>query len=155
MASGLKPPQKLNLTGNLQEEYERWIGQYEIYAIATGVDTKDEGIQCSVFLHVAGPEAQAIAKTFTFTAEEEKKIAPLKAKMQAHCEGKKNITVTRYRFNTTDQGDGQKFDTWFIDLQHKIASCEYGALKDSLMLDRIICGIRDDKVREKLLHTCK
>ena len=153
MAQGLKPPQKLNLTGNLQEEYLNWIGQYEIYAVATGVSEKAETVQCSVFLHVAGPEAQAVAKTFTFTNEEKDKIAPLKAKMKAHCEGVQNVTVTRYRFNTTNQQDGQKFDSWFIDLQHKIASCKYGDLKDSMMIDRIVCGIKDDTVREKLLHT--
>jgi hypothetical protein len=153
MAQGLKPPQKLNLTGNLQEEYSNWIGQYEIYAVATDIVSKTEEVQCNVFLHVAGPDAQAIAKTFTFAADDRNKIAPLKAKLREHCEGKRNITVTRYRFNTTNQLEGQKFDSWFIDLQNKIATCEYGQLRDSLMIDRIICGIRDDTVRQKLLHT--
>ena len=31
---------------------------YEIFAMASGTATQDEKIQCNIFLHVAGPEAQ-------------------------------------------------------------------------------------------------
>jgi hypothetical protein len=153
MATGLKPPAKLELAGNLQEQYAKWIDQYNIYAKATGVTGKDEAVQCSVFLHVAGPEAQEIAQTFVFPEEQKDKIDPLKAKMKEHCDGKRNITLIRYRFNTTNQNEGQSFDNYLIELRHKIEYCEYAGLKDSLLMDRIICGIRDYTVREKLLHT--
>ena len=33
----------------------------ELYAIAAGVITKSEKVQCAVFLHVAGPDAQKVA----------------------------------------------------------------------------------------------
>lgn len=39
-----------------------------------------------------------------------------------------------------------------ISLQRSAANCEFGALKEQLIKDRIVCGIRDSKVRDRLLR---
>ena len=56
--------------------------------------------------------------------------------------------MSRYHFNTRQQKVGEKFDTYLIDLKTLIKDCEYGELADSLLKDRIVCGIIDDKVRK-------
>lgn len=38
------------------------------------------------------------------------------------------------------------------DLKNKAKDCEFGELCDSLIRDRIVCGIRDDQVRVRLLR---
>ena len=151
--SGLKAPKGLSLTGNLAANYTEWLRTFDIYSIASGISTKDEKIQCNVFLHVAGPDAQKVFSTFTFTDQEKDKIAVLKAKFKTYCEGEKNITVTRYRFNTHNQAPDEKFDAYYTSLKAKISECEYGDLADSLLKDRIVCGISDNTLREKLLQT--
>lgn len=152
--SGIKPPAHLSLEGNLQANYRNWIRSFEIYNIASGVDLKDQKIQCNVFLHVAGPEAQKVHATMEFADEEKDKIAPLKAKFAAFCEGKRNITVIRYQFNSRTQKDGESFDAYLTELKQIIKDCEFGnALRDSLLRDRVVCGIREETTREKLLQT--
>ena len=153
--SGLKPPQKLCLTGNLLTNYEEWLRSFEVYATASENVEKSEKIQCNTFLHVAGPEAQKVFATFKFADQEKDKIEPLKAKFREYCEGKKNVTVIRYRFNTTVQQEGQSFDSYLTELRNKVKTCDYGELENSLLKDRIICGIKDDTTREKLLQTDK
>ena len=37
-------------------------------------------------------------------------------------------------------------------MKTKARSCEFGALKDSLIRDRIVCGIHSDKTRSRLLR---
>ena len=88
--SGLKPPSHLDIE---RGQWQEWIRSYEIYAVAAGIAEKDEKIQCCVFLHVAGPQAQKLKDTMTFVPDEIDKIEPLKKKFKEFCEGKKNITV--------------------------------------------------------------
>ena len=143
----------LTLMGNISASYKEWIRTYEIYAIASGVAEKTEKIQCNVFLHVAGPEAQKIHSTMTFTEDEADKIVPLKLKFKEFCAGKKNITVVRYKFNKTYQKVGETFDSFVTGLREQLVDCEYGTLENSLLKDKIVCGIHDDSLREKLLQS--
>ena len=62
--SGLKPPAPLLLEGNLAQNWKVWYNAYEIYAGATGVTSKSGKVQCFVFLHIAGLEAQKRFETF-------------------------------------------------------------------------------------------
>ncbi|XP_077862565.1 uncharacterized protein LOC144344556 [Saccoglossus kowalevskii] len=153
MTTGLKAPGPLQLEGNIHENYKNWLRAYDIYAIASGVTTKDEKVQCNVFLHVAGYAAQKVHATWSFTDEDIDKIAPLRDKFLNYCKGKRNITVIRYVFNSTIQNPGETFDTFFTELRQKVKDCEYNTLENSLLCDCIVCGIRDESVREKLLQT--
>ena len=64
---------------------------------------KSEKVQCFTFLHVAGSEAQKVFRTFQMEGSEKDKINPLIQAFKNYCEGKANITVTRYQFNTYQQ----------------------------------------------------
>ena len=56
-----------------------------------------------------------------------------------HCNPKKNETVERY-----------KFFSICTDLKLLATTCNFGDFKDSLVRDRIICGIQDKQLREDL-----
>ena len=43
-------------------------------------------------------------------------------------------------------------DRHVTNLKTKARSCEFDALKDSLIQDRIMCGIHSDKTRSRLLQ---
>ena len=58
----------------------------------------------------------------------------------------------RHMFNTRSQRDGETTDQYVTDLKTKAQTCEFGELKDSLIRDRIVCGIRCDKTRSRLLR---
>ena len=150
--SGLRPPGPLSLEGNLAKNYADWIREFNVYEIATQLTDKPEKVRCATFLHVAGPQAQAIHQTLTFTRDEVNKIEPLKLKFKEYCEPKRNITVIRYLFNTRNQHNGEPFTKFVTDLKRLARDCEFDALEESLMKDRIVCGIRDSTLREKLLQ---
>ena len=150
--AGLKPPGTLDIENKTSKVYSEWLRAYDIFAIATGVDQKDEKVQCNVFLHVAGEAAQKVFATFTFGDSEADKIAPLKARFKAYCEGKKNITVVRYNFNSRNQKQGETFDAYLTELRNLVKECEYKDLETSLLLDRVIGGIVDETLRQRLLQ---
>ena len=55
-------------------------------------------------------------------------------------------------FNTHSQRDGETTDQYVTDVKTKAQTCEFGDLKDSLIRERIVCGIRCDKTRWRLLN---
>jgi len=53
------------------------------------------------------------------------------------------------------QGANERFNVFHTDLRNLGATCEYGGLKDSLICDRIVCGIISPSVRAKQLNLIK
>ena len=47
-------------------------------------------------------------------------------------------------------GDG--IDAYGTELRKFARNCEFGELHDSIIRDRIVCGIRSNKVRKRLLR---
>ena len=66
---GLEPPKALRLDArNLKEAWLKWIADYELYAIASGLTEKSSEVQYAVFLHVIGESARTVYRGFQFTS---------------------------------------------------------------------------------------
>ena len=138
--------------GNISDTWKRWKQRWSLYKLASGASTKDEAIQCAIFLHVVGSEGIDIYNTFTFADGETDKITPLMEKFDAYCTPKKNITYERYIFNTRGQQAGETVDQYVTELKNMATTCEYGELRESLIRDRIVIGISDSTLRARLLR---
>ncbi|CAB4014143.1 Hypothetical predicted protein, partial [Paramuricea clavata] len=147
----MKPMGPLKMDGNVAENWRKWRQRWNLYAKASGANEKDEEIQCAIFLHTIGEEALEIYDTFTFTETEQDKIEPLIQKFESYCTPRKNTTYERYIFNTCVQ-NGRKLDAFILDLRNKAKTCEFESLQDSLIKDRIVCGIDSNSIRERLLR---
>ena len=153
-AHDFSKPGKLDFEGNVAENFRRFRQQLEIYMSAAGFDaeTTPKKKQVAIILNIAGEEAIEVFNTFTFTEEEKDDPAVLLTKFQHHCEPKKNITYERHIFNTRMQQPTQSFDGFLTELRLQAKKCGYGTLNDELIRDRLVVGIRDDKVRSRLLR---
>ena len=150
--SQLKPPTGLQLTGNLSENWRKFKQRFEIYSIASGLNEKAEEIQVASLLHLVGEEALEVFNTFQFAAEDDKKkIKPVCEQFEAYCSPRKNVTYERYKFLTHVQGS-KSIDVYITELKGLSKQCEFGDLCDSLIRDRIVCGIQSNYLRERLLR---
>ena len=70
---------------------------------------------------------------------------------QKYCVPKRNLTVQRSEFNSRSQKEGESILKYITELKTLSATCEFGALTNSLICDRVVCGIKSDYAREKLL----
>ena len=147
----VKPIGPLRLEGNIAENWRKWKQRWTLYAKASGADAKDKATQCAVFLHTIGGEALEVYDTFTFTESEKGKIEPLITKFEAYCSPKKNVTYERYLFFSCTQ-NSRSIDAIVTDLRMKSKTCEFENLHDSLIKDRIVCGIDNNSIRERLLR---
>ena len=157
----LHTPQPLDLTGNVAEHWKRFKQAFEIYKIASGLDDKGKDVQSMTLLHVIGPEAIEIYNTFEWSDNEcqqcdkQKNIHTvdcLLRKFEQYCIPKKNVTIERHVFFLRSQSEGEAFDSFLNDVKLKARTCEFDKLKDSLIKDRIVGGIRNEAARARLLR---
>jgi len=119
---------------------------------ASGRDTKSDTIKSATLLHVAGPEALEVFNTHTFYNEgDQKKLSVLVEKFEEYCTPRRNVTWERHVFNTRRQQPGETIDQYVTDLKKKAKSCEFGDPNDSLIKDRVVCGILSEKTRARVL----
>lgn len=148
----LQPPPQLSLEGNLSENWKRFKQLFEIYLVASSTVEKTDRVQAMTFLRIVGPDAVEIYNTFDWQEEEEKEnLRNIMEKFEGYCNPKKNVTYERHVFNTRNQGQSESIDAYVTDLRKKAKSCEFAQLHDSLIHDRVVCGVRNEQVRLRLL----
>jgi hypothetical protein len=144
------PPSCLTFEGNLSENWQKWRQELEIYLNATEKDGKS--MKISILLTCIGKQGREIYNTFQFVEGEEMKFKVVVQMFQDYCSPRKNIRFMRHKFFTCKQRDGQSFDEFVTELKKRSAECEFEALRESLIRDIIICGINDNRLRERLLR---
>ena len=63
---------------------------------------------------------------------------------------RRNAIYERAKFNLHRQGDGESVDSFITALYGLAEYCGYGNLHDEMIRDRIVVGIRDSSLAEKL-----
>ncbi|XP_062849175.1 uncharacterized protein K02A2.6-like [Trichomycterus rosablanca] len=98
-----------------------------------------------------GAEAEHIFKSFTFgSAGDGDKYAKVMAKFDEHFIPKRNVIFERAKFHSRVQLPGESVEAFVRQLYELAENCEFGAQKDEQMRDRLVIGIRDRQVSQKL-----
>ncbi len=101
-------------------------------------------------------EALEIYDGLAFDDETQKKdIDVVLQKLEEFCIGTTNEIYECYLFNKRDQAVGESIDTYVAALRSLSKTCNYGALTDNLIRDRMVVGILDKGIRKKLLQESK
>ncbi|CAI9714890.1 Hypothetical predicted protein [Octopus vulgaris] len=138
---------------NLAAAWKKWKKEFNLFLIATESDMKPDKVKTSMFLTCIGSKGRDIHSTLDFDSpDEEMNLQTVIEKFDAYCEPRKNITFLRHKFFTCGQAEHQKFDEYVVELRQKAQQCEFGNLTDNLTKDILICGIRDMRLRERLLR---
>ena len=133
--------------------WPKWEQQFHIYFAAAELEKKSKPTQTAILLNVAGPEAQEVYSTFAFPSPEAKNDVEVVLKQfKTHCQPHHNTVFERHRFWTRDQQDGESIDQWVTNLKTKATACEFGEQRDPLIRDKIVFGLKDDRVKERLLR---
>ena len=74
----------------------------------------------------------------------------VKDKFESHFVPRRNVVFGRVKFNQRRQEDGETVDAFIMDLYRLDEFCDYKVLQDELIRDRIVVGIRDSHLSEKL-----
>lgn len=96
---------------------------------------------------------------FQFTASEDSnKVDTIIVKFDEYFTGDVNETYERFKFNQRNQEAGENFDAYLTALRNMTDTCNFctcPTMKDSLIRDRIVLGIRKEDARKRLLQERK
>ncbi|XP_061725642.1 uncharacterized protein LOC133531440 [Cydia pomonella] len=157
MESVLHPPlpfkfenNLVNVTsGNLCKEWDKWKKAFLIYYEACEIAKKPQKVQINILLHIIGDKCREVYDQFS---EESKTVDELLKKFDEFFEPKKNLAVERHKFFTRNQQEFESIEQYVFELNVMAAKCEFKDLCSDLVRDRLICGIQETSLRERLLR---
>ena len=153
-AHGIKPPGKLNTSGNLADAWKSYKQVRENYSFISGLHSQTEEYKVAFFLHCIGTEGLKIYNGFQFENEPDSKV--LKKVLEKFDEftlGQTNETYERYVFNSCVQGEQESIDAYVTVLHNLAKSCNFcDCMRDSLLRDHIVLGVNNNATRKKLLQ---
>ena len=118
--------------------------------MASELNKRDEESQVNTLIYSMGDEADDILQSFGLSDADRKKYKSVKDKFEGHFIIKRNVIFERARFNMRVQEEGESVDSFITDLYTLAEVCVFGDLHDELIRDRIVVGIRDKNLSERL-----
>ena len=131
------------------EHWPKWLNRFERYRIASQLHTKTNHEQVSTMLYSMGDCADDILSTLCID-ETRATYDEVKQAFEDHFKSRRNVMVERARFNKRVQQKGEPVDTFIQHLYKMAEYCNYGTLKEELIRDRIVVGVHDDRLSDKL-----
>ena len=64
---------------------------------------------------------------------------------------KPSVVIQRYRFSTRNSRGGESISRYVAELLHLSEHCNFGTSLNEMLCDRIVCGIEDQKIQQRLL----
>ena len=132
------------------EGWQKYIQRFERFRRASGLIDKDGTIQVNTLIYCMGSEADDIFSSFQLSDDKKKKFNVVKEKFDGYVIPKRNDLFERAKFNKRRQNEGESVDHFITALHILSEHCGYGDMRDQLIRDLIVVGIRDDKLSEKM-----
>ena len=97
-----------------------------------------------------GDTAVHLLLSFDLSEADRKKYKPFKDKFDSHFVIKKNVIYEHAKFNMRSQKEGEPADSFITDLYALAEFCNFGNLREELIRYRLVVGILDKQLSEKL-----
>ena len=150
MYSGIQQPAAMLEDGNLALNWREWKSSFDYYMIASGKEKSTSREKCALFLHVIGKYGREIYEELDLEDKVKSDYEQLVLKFTEHCDPARNVNYERHLFFEAYQLE-DSFDKFLSTLKTKSKTCDFGNLRNSLILTQIIRGVKDQNMREKLL----
>ena len=97
-----------------------------------------------------GHQAEDILTSLKLTQDELKKYDTVKAKLDSYFVIRRNVIFERSKFNKRVQLENETVDSFVTDLHCMAGHCQFGDINDELIRDRLVVGLRDTRLAERL-----
>ncbi len=161
--SGVKPPSPLLLGSEARQDWVRWQEDWSDYSIIQDIPAKPVAMQLALLRMALGPEGRKLLRhqpTPMFRDEhgdeklmDENHLETIIKMMEIAVNGEVNDTFERYVFRHRLQKEGETFDEFLTELRESRKRCDFcDCMRDKLLKDQVITGVRDTELRERLLQ---
>ena len=159
--TNITTPEKLSLTGDTEQDWRLFKQKYELYMLASGLNTKPNDVQVALLLTLGGDELLRIYNATDFapvtttdntTTDPSKVLNTVLSKLDSCFTPRKLVIASRYRFRCCRQDSGESLDAYMTRLKTLSKQCDFGSEHDNSLRDQLVFGCHDDKHRERFLR---
>ena len=132
------------------EEWSEYSERLVHYFMANDIvsDVKKRAI----FLTVVGPTAYHLLKTLVSPKKlDEFEFSELVELAMLHYNPKPSLIVKRFEFNSRCQKEGESIATYVAELRKIAEHCQFGAVLNDMLRDRLVCGTVHKAIQRRLL----
>ena len=129
------------------EEWSRWSRRFERFRFTSGLSEKSQKNQVNTLVYHMGDAADDILESFGLKPEEH---VTVREKLESYVMKKKNTIYERAKFNSRMQEEGEPVEVFIMALHKLAAKCKFRDLHDELIRDRIVVGICNRALSEKM-----
>ena len=131
------------------EAWPKWLRRFERFSAATKLHEKEQKEQVQTLFYAFGPAVDDILVTLDLD-EDKCTYAEATKALDTYFGVRKNSIVCRARFNRRVQQQGEPVEVFIQDLYRLANDCEYGTMKDTLICDRIVVGVLDETLSDRM-----
>ena len=132
------------------QEWTRWLRRFERFRQASDLDKKSDEKQVNALIYAMGDEADDILKSFHLSEADAKKYKTVKERFDEYFIRRRNVIYERAKFNQRVQQPQESVDSFVTALHCLAEHCSYSDLHDEMICDRIVVGLKDASVAQKL-----
>ncbi|UYV69722.1 hypothetical protein LAZ67_7000457 [Cordylochernes scorpioides] len=131
-------------------DWPKWIRRFERFRQASGLINNPENEQVNMLVYCMGDNADDILLSCKIASDQLENYDKVIECFESHFIPRRNIIYERTRFNQRCQQEGEKVNE-FITALHSLAEhCNFEMLHDELIRDRIVVGVRDRALSERM-----
>ncbi|UYV80387.1 K02A2.6-like [Cordylochernes scorpioides] len=131
-------------------DWPKWIRRFERFRQASGLINNPENEQVNMLVYCMGDNADDILLSCKIASDQLENYDKVIECFESHFIPRRNIIYERARFNQRCQQEGEKVNG-FITALHSLAEhCNFEMLHDELIRDRIVVGVRDRALSERM-----
>ncbi|UYV60784.1 hypothetical protein LAZ67_1002292 [Cordylochernes scorpioides] len=131
-------------------DWPKWIRRFERFRQASGLINNPENEQVNMLVYCMGDNADDILLSCKIASDQLENYNKVIECFESHFIPRRNIIYERARFDQRCQQEGEKVNE-FITALHSLAEhCNFGMLHDELIRDRIVVGVRDRALSERM-----
>ena len=144
----LQPPTPFSFEN--PDDWPKWRRRFEQFRLASGLSEGENERQVSTLLYCMGEDAEDVLASTSISDEERKSYETVLRKLDDFFKVRKNVIFERAQFNRRCQKEDESVEQFITSLYNLVENCAYGDLKDEMIRDRIVVGICDTSLAERL-----
>ncbi|KAL3226878.1 hypothetical protein MRX96_024598 [Rhipicephalus microplus] len=141
--AGIKPPKPFDFQNTA--DWPAWMDEFDDYRFASGLHEKKDEVQ--VFKKDSslyyGQKVEGDSSVAKRKDEEMEDFELVKSKFNDYFVHTKNIVYESARFNLRCRQMGETVDQFATELRKLADRCEFAGMKERLIRDRFVVGLRD------------
>ena len=144
----LDPPEAFNFRS--PDEWPHWKKRFQQFRLGSGLFEDSNAKQVSTLLYCMGQDAEETLASTNITATDREQYHRVLAQFDSFYKVRRNVIFERAKFNRRTQQRVESVEQFITALYHLAETCEHGALRDEMLRDRIVVGITDSSLSERL-----